>query len=74
MNCGVGRRHGSDLALLWLWHGPGSTAPTGPLAWGKKKKKEEQPTGPPSGPPQKWVKKALKKGASAITDPLMSRH
>ena len=20
MSCGVGRRHGSDLVLLWLWH------------------------------------------------------
>ena len=20
MSCGVGHRHGSDLALLWLWH------------------------------------------------------
>ena len=33
MSCGVGCRHGSDLALLWLWHRPAATAPTGPLAW-----------------------------------------
>ena len=33
MSCGVGHRHGSDLALLWLWHRPGATAPTRPLAW-----------------------------------------
>ena len=33
MNCGVGRRHGSDLALLWLWRRLAATAPTGPLAW-----------------------------------------
>ena len=33
MSCGVGRRRGSDLALVWLWHRPGSTAPTDPLAW-----------------------------------------
>ena len=33
MSCGVGRRHGSDLALLWLWHRPVATAPVGPLAW-----------------------------------------
>ena len=32
MNCGVGRRHGLYLALLW--HGPAAVAPTGPLAWG----------------------------------------
>ena len=30
---GVGRRRGSDPALLWLWHRPAATAPIGPLAW-----------------------------------------
>ena len=36
MNCGVGRRHGSDgsdPALLWLWYRLVATAPIGPLAW-----------------------------------------
>ena len=34
MNCGVGRRHGSDLALLlWLWHRPVATALIRSLAW-----------------------------------------
>ena len=33
MSCGVGGRHGLDLALLWLWHRPVATAPIGPLAW-----------------------------------------
>ena len=33
MTCGVGRRRGSDLALLWLWHRPAAAAPIGPLAW-----------------------------------------
>ena len=33
MSCGIGRRHGSDLALLWLWHRPAATALIGPLAW-----------------------------------------
>ena len=33
MSCGVGRRRGSDLALLWLWHRPAATAPIRPLAW-----------------------------------------
>ena len=33
MSCGVGRRHGSDLALLWLRHGPVAPAPIRPLAW-----------------------------------------
>ena len=27
VSCGVGRRHGSDLALLWLWHRPEAIAP-----------------------------------------------
>ena len=31
MNCGVGHRHSSDLALLWLWSRP--AAPILPLAW-----------------------------------------
>ena len=29
----MGRRHGSDLVLLWLWHTPAATAPIRPLAW-----------------------------------------
>ena len=33
MSCGVGRRCGLDLALLWMWHRAAATAPTGPLAW-----------------------------------------
>ena len=33
MNCGVGRRHGSDLALLWLWCRLAATAPIRPLTW-----------------------------------------
>ena len=33
VSCGVGCRHGSDLALLWLWCGPVAAAPIGPLAW-----------------------------------------
>ena len=33
MSCGVGRRHGSDPQLLWLWHRPVATAPIQPLAW-----------------------------------------
>ena len=30
---GLGRRHGSDLRLLWLWHRPAALAPFQPLAW-----------------------------------------
>ena len=33
MSCGVGRRCGSDMALLWLWLRPAATVPIGPLAW-----------------------------------------
>ena len=33
MSCGVGRRHGSDPALLWLWLRPVATALIRPLAW-----------------------------------------
>ena len=33
MSCGVGRRCGSDSALLWLWSGPAAVALIGPLAW-----------------------------------------
>ena len=33
MSCGVGRRHGLDLMLLWLWCRPEATAPIQPLAW-----------------------------------------
>ena len=33
MSCDVGRRHGSDPELLWLWCRPAATAPIGPLAW-----------------------------------------
>ena len=31
MSCGVGRRHGLDLALLWLWCR--LATPIRPLAW-----------------------------------------
>ena len=33
MSCGVGRKHSSDLALLWLWCRPAATARIRPLAW-----------------------------------------
>ena len=53
MSCGVGRRHSSDLALLWLQCRLAALGPIGPLAWElpyamgvalksvKKKKKKE---------------------------------
>ena len=33
MSCGVGCRHSSDLALLWLWSRLAATVPIRPLAW-----------------------------------------
>ena len=33
MTCGVGRRHGSDPELLWLWCRLAATALIRPLAW-----------------------------------------
>ena len=33
VGCGVGRRHGSDPSLLWLWRRLAATAPIRPLAW-----------------------------------------
>ena len=33
MTCGVGRRHGSDLVLLWLWRRAAARALIQPLAW-----------------------------------------
>ena len=33
MNCGVGCRYVSDLALLWLWCRLAATAPIQPVAW-----------------------------------------
>jgi len=33
MSCGVGRRQGSDPALLWLWYRQAAVTLIGPLAW-----------------------------------------
>ena len=33
MSCGLGRRHGLDPALLWLWWRLASIALIRPLAW-----------------------------------------
>ena len=33
MSCGVGRRHGLDPKLLWLWYRPAAIALIWPLAW-----------------------------------------
>ena len=46
MSCGVGLRHSSDPALLWLWHRPAAVALIGPLAW-------EPPYAAGTAPPKK---------------------
>ena len=33
VSCGVGCRHGSDPAFLWLWRRPAAATPIRPLAW-----------------------------------------
>ena len=33
VSCGVGRKLGSDLPLLWLWCRPAAIAPIQQLAW-----------------------------------------
>ena len=33
VSCGVGRRHSSDLAWLWLWCRLGAVAPIRPVVW-----------------------------------------
>ena len=46
LNCGIGHRHGLDMALLWLWCRLAAVAPIQPLAWelpGPKKKKKKKP-------------------------------
>ena len=51
MSCGVGRRHGLDPELLWLWYRPAAAVLIRPLAWEppyaagtalKRKKKEKE--------------------------------
>ena len=63
MSCGVGHRHGSDPALLWLWRRLAATAQIRHLAWEppyatdaalqrqKKKKKKKISRQNPSGEP-----------------------
>ena len=33
VSCGIGHRHGLDLALLWLWHRLAAAIPIRPLTW-----------------------------------------
>ena len=56
MSCGIGRRCGLDLVLLWLWSRLAATAPIPPLAW-------ELPNGAPS-----TLKKKKKKKGQRETD------
>ena len=54
VNCGVGRRLGSDPGLLWLWCKPAATALIGPLVW-------ELPYAVGVGPKKDQKKKKKKK-------------
>ena len=54
-DCGVGYRHASDPALLWLWCRPAAVAPTQPLGF-------ELPY-----PPGAAMKKKKKMGATHVT-------
>ena len=49
VSCDVGRRHGSDSALLWLWCRLAAVAPIGPLDW-------EPPYAAGVAPPKKKIK------------------
>ena len=69
MNCGVGRSHGSDPELLWLWCRPAATALIRPLAWEptyavdaalKRQKKQKTKNKINKKKPQ-WVKEEMKK-------------
>ena len=53
MSCGTGRRRGSDLAWLWLWHRSVARAPFQPLAW-------EPPYGVGFGPKKTEINKQKK--------------
>ena len=33
MSCGLGRRHGSDPEVLWLWYRPAAAASIKSLPW-----------------------------------------
>ena len=69
MSCGAGHRHGSDLALLWLWYRLAAVARIQPLAWeppyavsaalkkAKKKQKQKQKNN------YTWIKKKFKLGS-----------
>ena len=57
MSCSVGRRHGSDPELMWLWRRQAAATPIQPLVWEppyaegvalKKKKKWQKRGGLPS--------------------------
>ena len=62
MSCGVGRRHGLDLALLWLWRKLAAVAPTRPLAW--------EPPHTTGVAPEKTKDKKKKKSYRHLTKPL----
>ena len=62
MSCGIGRRRGSDLALLWQWLWLAALAPIGPLAW-------EPPYAPGVALSQKKKNKTKQKESSVMRTP-----
>ena len=74
MSCGVGRRHGSDPALLWLWLRPAAAAPLSPLAWElpyaahatlRTKKKEKR---------KKWSVEYLNRHSAKLDRQMANKH
>ena len=65
MNCGVGRRRGSDPVLPWLGHKPAAVALIRPLAWeppyapGVAPEKAKRHTHKKKKIPQKFTRKLL---------------
>ena len=78
VSCGVGRRRGSELTLLWLWCRPADVALIQPVAWelpnamgaalkSKKKKKSKWVVSPGMGEP--WGCKFNPWPHSQVKDP-----
>ena len=74
MSLSIGHRHGSDLALLWLWRRLAAVAPIQPLAWElpyamgvslkNKPKQKNYPEGPAQPCRSSVYKEVLAQGGS----------
>ena len=72
MSYGVGRGHGLDPVLLWLWHRPAATAPTRPLAWERPCAASTAPKRPKQK--QKQKQKNKKAVSKLINRPLCCKY